>query len=262
MENKKEIKISLGIVICIVIIIFLIIALGIVYYLGFLKNDNNKKIELEKAEKELVSLKIELAELKKKNEQLQQQIKTEDENKIENEYEDENDYTSNAEYYFNGQIINIDDETRKFSSEEPKISFEFPRSWTVSSRENKENCVIEINAPQEGLHINIKTVDEEITTDKELKDIDLLDYGAEVVEEGEIKVSDYEGYYKQYYFGDATVSIKGKSIIIDGGNNKYYSIFYSIYSDEAEHGYSEKEFEEIFEKNKPALDKVLSSIKF
>lgn len=262
MESKKEIKISLGTVICIGIIIFLIIALGLVYYFGIVKNNNNKKIELEQVEKELVSLKIKLSELKKENEQLQNQIKKEDENKIENEYEDKNEYISNAEYYFNGQIIYIDDETKKFSSENPKMSFEFPRSWTVSSRNSKENCMIEIEASQEGLYIDIQAIDEEDLKDKELKDVDLLDYGAEVVEEGEIKVSDYKGYYKEYYFGDSTILTKGKSIIIDTGNNKYYSIFYSISSDSAEHEYSKKEFEEIFEKNKTVLDKVLSSIKF
>ena len=46
MEEKKTIKVSLGTVICIFIIILLIVALGLVYYLGFIKN-NDKISELE-----------------------------------------------------------------------------------------------------------------------------------------------------------------------------------------------------------------------
>lgn len=41
MEDKKTVKVSLGTAICIFIIILLIISLGIVYYLGFIK-DNEK----------------------------------------------------------------------------------------------------------------------------------------------------------------------------------------------------------------------------
>jgi len=40
MEGKKEIKVSLGTVICMFIILVLIIALGIIYYIGFVKDDN------------------------------------------------------------------------------------------------------------------------------------------------------------------------------------------------------------------------------
>lgn len=39
MEDKKTIKVSLGTVICIFIIILLVIALGIMYYVGFVKNN-------------------------------------------------------------------------------------------------------------------------------------------------------------------------------------------------------------------------------
>ena len=41
MKEKEEIKVSLGTVVSIIIIFILIIALGIVYYLGFLKDDEN-----------------------------------------------------------------------------------------------------------------------------------------------------------------------------------------------------------------------------
>lgn len=39
MDEKKSIKVTLGTTICIIIIVLLIIALGIVYYLGFVKNN-------------------------------------------------------------------------------------------------------------------------------------------------------------------------------------------------------------------------------
>ncbi|MDO5556152.1 MAG: hypothetical protein Q4G09_05950 [Clostridia bacterium] len=41
MEDKKTLKISLGTVICIFVIFLLIISLGIIYYLGFIKNLQN-----------------------------------------------------------------------------------------------------------------------------------------------------------------------------------------------------------------------------
>lgn len=46
MDEKKSIKVSLGTVICIFIIIVLIVALGVVYYMGFVKN-NEKISQLE-----------------------------------------------------------------------------------------------------------------------------------------------------------------------------------------------------------------------
>lgn len=252
--DKKQIKISLGTIIYIVIIIFLIILLGVVYYLGFIKKDDNK---IKPEEKELASLKIELAELKKENEQLQQQIKTE-ENKIENE--DENEYISNLEYNFNGQITRINEETKKLNSENPKIAFEFPKSWTIFSTKNKESWGIEINSPQAGVFMRIRTIDEEISKDKKLKDIDILDGGSEIIEEGEIKISNYNGYYKEYYFGDALCFEKSKAIIIKTENNQYYRIYCGVYSDEEEHEYSKQELEEIFEKNEPVFDNILSSL--
>ena len=43
MDEKKSIKVSLGTVISIFIIILLILALGVVYYLGFVKNKQEIK---------------------------------------------------------------------------------------------------------------------------------------------------------------------------------------------------------------------------
>ena len=103
-------------------------------------------------------------------------------------------------------------------------------------------------------------INEELSKDKKLKDIAMLDYGSEVIEEGEIKVSNHNGYYKEYYFADSMVFTKSKSIIVDAENNQYYSIFYGVYSDQEEHEYSKQEVEEIFEKNEPVFNNILSSL--
>ena len=47
MEGKKAVKISLGTAICIFIIILLVVALGVVYYLGFVKNKNTEPLSLK-----------------------------------------------------------------------------------------------------------------------------------------------------------------------------------------------------------------------
>lgn len=64
MEEKKEIKVSLATVICIVIIIVLAIALGVVYYLGFVKdnNSNNMLANGEATEKNSISVNEEIPE--------------------------------------------------------------------------------------------------------------------------------------------------------------------------------------------------------
>ena len=41
MEEKKEIKVRLSTVVCVFIILVLVVALGVVYYLGFVKDDNS-----------------------------------------------------------------------------------------------------------------------------------------------------------------------------------------------------------------------------
>ena len=53
MEDKKAVKISLGTAICIFIIIVLIVALGVVYYLGFVKN----KLKISELKNEINGLK-------------------------------------------------------------------------------------------------------------------------------------------------------------------------------------------------------------
>jgi hypothetical protein len=66
LEEKKQIKLSLGTVICIFIIIILIISLCVVYYLGFVKN-NQKVNKTEIQNKEVEVQKNELDEQKEKD---------------------------------------------------------------------------------------------------------------------------------------------------------------------------------------------------
>lgn len=63
MDEKKSIKVTLGTTICIIIIVLLIIALGIVYYLGFVKNNT------------------EITQLAEENQTLQKQVTSLEENK-------------------------------------------------------------------------------------------------------------------------------------------------------------------------------------
>ena len=68
MEEKKKVKISLGTIIYITIIVVLVIALGIVYYLGFVKNNTNTKLEADNKElnRQINSLELEREKLNNK----------------------------------------------------------------------------------------------------------------------------------------------------------------------------------------------------
>lgn len=68
MEEKKKVKISLGTIIYITIIVVLVIALGIVYYLGFMKNNTNTKLEADNKElnRQINSLELEREKLNNK----------------------------------------------------------------------------------------------------------------------------------------------------------------------------------------------------
>ena len=68
MEEKKKIKVSLGAVVSVVIIVILIMLLGVVYYIGIVKN-NEKIAELENSYKENIeNLENKINELSKDKE--------------------------------------------------------------------------------------------------------------------------------------------------------------------------------------------------
>ena len=82
MEEKKKIKISLGTIIYVTIIVVLVIALGTVYYLGFVKNNSQTLKE------ENLKLKNEIMELKNQSREFTEEKIKEDSQKIENTYQD------------------------------------------------------------------------------------------------------------------------------------------------------------------------------
>ena len=65
MGENKEIKVRLSTVVCVFIILVLVVALGAVYYLGFVKNDNanNMIVNGEVVEKNNISLNEQLPEI-------------------------------------------------------------------------------------------------------------------------------------------------------------------------------------------------------
>ena len=114
MEEKREIKISLGTVICIVIIVILLCALAFVYYLGFVKEDDkeiakpqdNKIVFQEEKTNTLIQGNVEIVEENKEEDKKEEnkQVGKIDENK-ELVYTEYNKYAS--EYSFTIPKINI-----------------------------------------------------------------------------------------------------------------------------------------------------------
>lgn len=252
MEEKKKIKISLGTIIYVTIIVVLVIALGIVYYLGFVKNNTNTKLEADNKElnKQITSLKLEKIKLNNKISELEENNEGENAN-----YDKFTTY--NIGHSMNGNIKQIDDETNVFTLENPKISFEYPSSWAVSSYIREEDWKITIESPLAGVDMNIHPYKKESEED----DILELDVGSNVVEEGKTKISNYNGYYKKFIFGDSTYYTEAEGVSIDMGNNLYYEIFFGVSCDE-DHSYSEKEFTKIQKEYEPIFEKIISSMKF
>ena len=56
--------------------------------------------------------------------------------------------------------------------------------------------------------------------------------------------------------------MQSKKIIIDLGNNQYYSFEIYAVSDYYYNYYSQKELEEIYEEYEPIFDNIVSSMKF
>ena len=245
MEEKKKIKISLGMAILITIIILLVIALGIVYYFGFVKNDSKElESKITELDKQIASLEKINTNLNKENSALK-----EENDKISNEY------INNVQYIDNSQITNIDDDTSLFASENPKISFEFPRSWTISSINKFEDWGIDIDSPQGGVGMRILKYN-----NAKLEDILSPEPNTSYSERKEIKILNYNGYSSEYKGGDGDSFAEGKQIIIDLGNNQYYIIWFTVSN--YPNDYSEREFKEIQEKYEPIFEKIISSMKF
>lgn len=252
MEEKKKIKIRLGTAVCIAIIILLVIAIGIVYYLDLVKN---KELEADNME-----LNKQITSLKSENENLSKEI-----SELEKEGDNvKNKYTiENFEYYMNGQITNIDDETSLFTSENPKISFEFPRSWTISSMKDFEtfedwnvNWGIDINSPLGGVSMRIL----KCNNTKLENLLSFSEPNSSYSKIKEYKILNYNAYSREVMQGDADYIYEGKNIIIDSGDNQYYYIISGVSNYPNE--YSEKEFSKIQKEYEPIFEKIISSMKF
>ena len=220
-------RINLRVVLYSLIIIILTIALVVVYYLGIVKNEE-KISDLEKKYQETIDKNNEkISELEKKYQDVKGQL--------------ENDYNV------------ADDKKKKFVSLEPKISFEYPSDWNIKTNNwNVWNRTVEES--QENIRIIIQK--EENEEKKELKDLISLDFGSKVLDEGTLNINNYQAYYKEYTFGDADYLIKGKEVVINAGEGKYYSVSFIVEEDEK----SSKD--EKYEKYESVLSDLLLSIQF
>lgn len=110
MEEKKAVKVSLGTVVCIFVIALLIVALGIVYYLGFVKNNQ-----------QIIALKDEVNVLKSKNNVSQSEeveIKTNDNNVTASRNEKTEVKTNNVN---SNMTSNANNTKKEFKSENFKL---------------------------------------------------------------------------------------------------------------------------------------------
>ena len=265
MENKKVKAGSVAIGICLFVIAILLVFIVLFFY-----NSNKEKNETSLL---LHNVNIENKHLKEKNDLLNQRIKEKEEKVIELEnnlqqYENEGQTNidneeekniikiiENVDLISNGQIVEINENTKRFNSE--KVSFEFPKSWMISQSDDDINII----SPMSSVRINIWP--EENYDYNDLKDIFLIsDYGTIVVDEGEIKVSGKNAYFRETDFGDGPSYFKTKTIAIDLGDGKYYKISLQVESNETTHDYSEKELLEIYDEYEPIFDNIISTLKF
>lgn len=242
MEEKKQLKVSLGAVVSVFIIMILIIALGAVYYLAIVKN-NEKIAELEKNHKETIT------QLENRYKETIEKL----ENNIEELLKDDEVDLNNKEQKEDNENIN-DSKTKEFVSSEPKISFQYPNDWIiVTNNWNIWNKTIK--APQDGIIIIIEKKENE--NNEELKDLIYLDWGSNILDEGVLNIENYKAYYKKYTFGDAQYSIQAKEVMIDAGNGDYYSISLVIGGENVNFS-----LEEAYEKYESVLSNLLSSLQF
>ena len=258
MEDKK-VKVSLSGFLLIIAIIILITQGYIIY-----RWDNERKMNQE----EIVRLSDEIYNLIEKNNKLEANIDTdfeEEENNEDNilDVEIENNSVKtleNMDLILNGQIIEMDENTKRFDSE--KVSFEFPKSWMISQSINENFEEINIISPMASVSSKIMLFNEWYGEEGELKEMLSLDYGSNVLDEGSIKISDCNAYYKEYTFGDGPGWDKQKSILVDLGNSKYYELYFSVSTSDYGYDYSEKELFEIYDEYEAIFDNIISTLKF
>jgi len=256
MKDKKKIKISLS-----AIIIFLLIAtiIGMSFYIYKLNKD--KYYMTIGASQEIEELNNRINSLKVKIEQKGKEINELEDNDSNTNLDNIKENISNYDFIVNDQIVKINEDTKKFTSEDLKISFEFPKSWMISQKSNNNYEQINIESPMDSVMICMMSK-ENYHSESELKDILNIDFGSNVLEEGNIKISGYNAYFKEFTFGDGPDWSKEKIILIDLGNSEYYEIYFSVHSGEYYYDYSEKELLELYDEYEPIFDNIVSTLKF
>lgn len=266
--EKRILKIHLSTIIYISIIITLIIILVFTYYIGFIKNSITYNQEINNLNEELSYLQNELNILEEnENYNTINDNNTDNDNSsttLDNNIKDTTNEESNLKYFNdsyymdNNQLTLIDEKNKLFTLESPKISFKFPRNWSITTSNNANNILLE--SCQKG--VSIRIIKTEYTDNSDLKNLLSLDYGSEILNEGTIQVSNHNGYYKEYLFGDALMYSRCKAILVDIGNNQYYEIFFSVDSNSYLYDYTTSELNEIFENNTSIFNNFISSLQF
>lgn len=227
-RNKNEKNFKAGVYLLLVVIFIIIVLL---YNMELCKKDNKQiqeKISVFENEIEELNTRMNVVE----NKMSTKEILNEDsqkENKNLKDEENESDMIDETDYLKNIQMIDISEETKKAICSEPKISFEFPKEWKIVSNNNWSIWNVQIEKSPD-CYITIQKIDNE--SNLSLKELLSLDYGSIISEEGNIKVSNYNAYYKKYTFGDANYFAENISTVIDAGNSNYYEVAFIISADE------------------------------
>ena len=265
MEEKKKIKVRLSAIITLILIAIII---GMGFYIYKLNKDKYyMNIGASKQIEELND-KIYNLEDKIKKDENKENVKLEEKETSEDENEeiDTSVVLDNSYFIDNGQITSIDINTRKFTSEELGISFEYPSDWDIKDSYG----FIEITSPSPLVTISIKN---EILNYSEILNYYKNDpWAMRIFEEGNIKVSNYDGYYFKSITGNGLDNYKDKTILIDLNGNKGLQISFGVSHDLYKldsMDYSEKEKEEITKKQdkmydeyEPIFDNIISTLKF
>lgn len=154
----------------------------------------------------------------------------------------------------------------QFSSDDLGISFQYPSDWEIKDSYG----FIEIVSPSPLVTINIKK--ERLNYSEELNYYKNDPWAMRIFEEGNTKVSNYNGYYFKSITGNGPDSYKQKIILIDLNNNEGFQISFSVSHDLYKldsMDYSEEEMAEITKKQdkmydeyEPIFSQIVSTLKF
>ena len=254
MEEKKKIKLNLS-----AIVIFILIA--IIIGMGFYKYKLNKdKYYMT------IGASQQIEELNNKINNLEENID------LENKKEEENDlYYNDIKFdnnYFieNGQITKIDEDTKQFYSKELGLSFQYPNYFEIEYTDYdiirlkpiSDNSLVEI-----GIGTKKESYSEWLSIYKDDP------WAIEVVNEGDIKVSNNDAHYFRCNVGNGLDDYKTKDIFIKIDNNQGFKTGFSVglgdFGNDLEiidwKKVSERQDEKYIE-YEPIFDNIISTLKF